>query len=108
MLNRERFISELVDDVRCEMKTNIECGFDYMYYEKEYGTATVCVDVTEYRQSNGMYNEVTDVYVTHEGEQQSPLLEALIRQSIPNWMDVKREVNENDNERDYEDYLRAS
>ena len=92
MINRERLISELVDDVRYEMLSSIECGFDYMNFEKDFGKATVCVEVREHRLQNGFYGDDMDVYITHEGNQQSPRLEKAIRAALPNWWDVRREV----------------
>lgn len=90
----EDFIKDIANDVREEMKWNIENGFDHLYWEHEVGTALIVVEVSEVRLRNGSYIDDTDVYVQHENpEHTSPTLERAIWKALPNWFDLKDEID---------------
>ena len=89
----EKFIKEIAGEVKDAMVLNIESGWDRLYWEKEIGTALIVVEVSEVRLRNGSYIDDTDVYVQHENpEHTSPTLERAIRKALPNWFDLKDEI----------------
>ena len=89
----EKLVSEIASAVREEMAECIGQGMGCMYWEKEYGLATVCVEVKEVLLRNGMMIDDVDAWVQHDDcTHQSPLLENEIRKALPDWFKVKSEV----------------
>ena len=92
-MNRQKLIKEVANEVHGEMYSRINDGMCWMYWERFYGLARVCVEVTEVILNNGSVIDDVDVYVAHDDmTHESPLLEKAIRKALPNWFDVKREV----------------
>lgn len=95
-MNRQKLLNGIASDVRSEMVTTIEDGFDWFRYEKEYGTALVLVDFREIRLTNGMLYDDVEVAVQHDDDNSriSSNLEKAIREALPDWFTVKREVED--------------
>lgn len=84
----------VANDVKDMIKTALEFGDDKVYYEKEYGTAFVAVDIRPVNLRNGYYMMVTDVFVAHEDtKHNSPLLTDAIRKALPDWDEMETEYN---------------
>ena len=93
-MNRKKLLNEIAGDVHYEMQTAIEDGYDWIRYEKEYGAALVLVEVREIPMSNGMVYDDVEVAIQHDDDDRrlSPLLEKAIREALPDWFEIKREV----------------
>lgn len=95
MTKLQNIIRETTNGVLLKMQDTFELGDDRMHYEKEYGNAVVCVDIHEVRCVNGYCIDDVDVWVAHEdSKHDSPLLTEAIRQALPDWFTIKREVEQ--------------
>ena len=94
MRKSERIINQVASGVREEMTDSISQGCDWMTYEREVCGVPVKVEIREVRLRGGYYIDDVDVFVEHDDtSHQSPLLEKAIREALPNWFNVKAEVN---------------
>ncbi len=85
--------SKVADDMRWMIDQAIVFGDDRVQYEQEFGNGTVGVDYYPVRLKNGCCMMVKDVYVLHDrGTGNSPLLVEALKDAIPNWEDVEREI----------------
>lgn len=85
MMNYNTICNEVAQELKAKMAEAIECGDEALYYEKEYGTAIVTVDIYQ-RRVSGWWMTFTDVVVAHEdAHHQSPLLTDAIKQALPDW-----------------------
>lgn len=93
MKNCRTICSEVASEVRDMMQRAIMDGYDSVYYEKEYGTALVVVEVYQ-RKVSGWWQTFTDVIVSHESAwHTSPLLTKAIQAILPSWDTMEKEVN---------------
>jgi hypothetical protein len=85
--------SKVADDMRWMIDQAIAFGDDRVQYEQEFGNGTVGVDYYPVRLKNGCCMMVKDVYVLHDrGTGCSPLLVGKLKDAIPNWEDIEREI----------------
>ena len=92
-MNRQKLINEIARAVHDEMYDCISQDWDRLSWEREYGLALVRVEVELVRLRNGMYIDDVDVAVMHDDStHESPLLEKAIREALPDWFNVKDEV----------------
>ena len=92
-MNRQKLIIDIARAVHDEMYDCISQGWDRLSWEREYGLALVRVEVALVRLRNGMYIDDVDVAVMHDDNgHESPLLEKAIREALPDWFNVKDEV----------------
>lgn len=95
MTNHQEISRHIASEVREQIQTAIEYGCEFLYYEKEYGTALVVVDIYPKKLDNGMMMTVTDVQVAHEdARHHSPRLAECIRENLPNWDEMESEVTD--------------
>ena len=85
MMNYNTICNEVAQELKAQMAEAIECGDEALYYEKEYGTAIVSVDIYQ-RRVSGWWITFQDVVVAHEdARHQSPRLTEVISKAIPDW-----------------------
>ena len=85
MMNYNTICNEVAQELKAQMAEAIECGDEALYYEKEYGTAIVSVDIYQ-RRVSGWWMTFTDVVVAHEdARHQSPRLTEAISKALPDW-----------------------
>ena len=105
MKNYNQICKEVACDVKHEMQTAIEFGYDSFNYEKEYGTAIVIVEMYQRYVSN-YYMTFVDVVVAHEdAHHQSPRLTNAIKKSLPDFDTMQRNYERNLPECDYVEQL---
>ena len=94
MKKSENIIKKVASEVKAEMVDSISQGCDWMVFEQEINGVPVKVEIREVRLRNGYYIDDVDVFIEHDDtSHQSPLLEKAIREALPNWFNVKAEVN---------------
>ena len=94
-MTRTQLFKDIKRAVHEQMRESIYDGDERMYMELEYGMALVAIEVHEVRLRNGMLYDDVDVAITHdEMEHKSPLLTQAVREILPNWFDVKYEVEQ--------------
>lgn len=94
MKKSETIIKKVATEVKAEMMDSILQGCDWMVFEQEINGVPVKVEIREVRLKNGYYIDDVDVFIEHDDtSHQSPLLEKAIREALPNWFNVKAEVN---------------
>lgn len=93
-MKKKDLMQKIYDDVWEEMYQCIMADMDRMYFEKDYGNGVVQVDIYEVPAAC----EIADVqcYVLHfDGkDRHSPRLEAAIIGMLPDWFDLKREIQD--------------
>jgi hypothetical protein len=94
-MKRKEMMKQIIDDIREQMFQCLLADMDRMYFEQDYGNGVVQVDLYEVC---GTPYEITDVqcYVLHfDGkERHSPCLEAAIIEKMPDWFEMKHQLNE--------------
>lgn len=90
----KQIVKQIADDVRDEMKRTIQFGDDYFTWEKDYDRATVIVEGREVRLVNGILMMDAMVLVNHDNGNESPMLEQAIRDALPEWWDVRKEMED--------------
>lgn len=91
MKNQQTICNEVAQELREQMAIAIECGDEALYYEKEYGTAFISVDIYQ-RKISGWWITFTDVLVNHEdAHHQSPRLTEAISKALPDWDKMSEE-----------------
>lgn len=89
----QEICSEIQKEIKEQMYDAIMMRDDRMYYEKEYGTAFIAVDIYTIPLTYGRYMTMTDVYVAHEdAKHESPLLTAAVKEVIPDWDKMKYDL----------------
>lgn len=86
----------LLEDVRMgvlgKMESTILGGGDRFSFDRQYGGAMVEIYFREVRRG-GFVEEDYEILVAHEGgHKESPMLEAAIREVMPDWFKLKEEL----------------
>jgi hypothetical protein len=91
MKKQTMICNEVAQELREQMAIAIECGDEALYYEKEYGTAFISVDIYQ-RKVCGWWMTFQDVTVAHEdAHHQSPRLTEAISKALPSWDKMSEE-----------------
>ncbi len=91
MMNYNQICNEVAQELKEQMEIAIECGDETLYYEKEYGTAFVSVEIYQ-RRVCGWWMTFQDVTVAHEdAHHQSPRLTEAISKALPSWDKMSEE-----------------
>ena len=88
----KQVVRQVVDGVREEMARTIQFGDDSFSWEKDYDRATVIVECHEVRLANGFVIMDATVLVDHDNGNESPMLEQAIREALPDWWQVRKEI----------------
>lgn len=92
-MRRKELMNRIIDDVREQMRQCLMADMDFMYFEMDYGRATVQVDIHEVE---GTPYEIADVqcYVLHDDgkERHSPQVEAALIDMVPDWFEMKHKM----------------
>ena len=92
-MKKSEIIKKIATEVKAEMVDSISQGCDWMVFEQEINGVPVKVEIREVRLRNGYYIDDVDVFIEHDDtSHQSPLLEKAIREALPDWFNVKQEV----------------
>ena len=87
----EKLVKEIKDGVEYEMRESIAAGWNHLSYEHDFGNTTVMVEVELV--GCGLVVQINDVWVERDNsEHQSPMVVEAIKQALPCWVDVQREV----------------
>ena len=87
----EKLVKEIKDGVEYEMRESIAAGWKHLSYEHDFGNTTVMVEVELV--GCGLVVQINDVWVERDNsEHQSPMVVEAIKQALPCWVDVQREV----------------
>ena len=93
MTRFEKTIKELAKNVAIEMHDCIASGYDRMSYEQDYGNTTIMVEVELVGTIFSI--DVVDVWIERDNsEHQSPKVIEAIKRALPNWWDVRQQVEE--------------
>ena len=103
----EKALNEIKKGVYDSMFDAISCDDRNCSYEYDFGNTTIMIDIEVI--IGGCCVVVDDVWVARENEEhKSPKVIAAVKNILPNWFDVYREVEEQRwNEREEEKYLRT-
>lgn len=87
----EKLVKEIKDGVEYEMRESIAAGWNHLSYEHDFGNTTVMVEVELV--GCGIVVQINDVWVERDNsEHQSQMVVEAIKQALPCWVDVQREV----------------
>lgn len=104
----DKVLKEVVAGVREEMRSSIEAGINHLRYEYDLSDCTIMVESHLVVCINGMGISDHDVWVARDNEHESPLVQAAIRNMLPDWVDVEREYEEKQKEYELEErYMMA-
>lgn len=86
--------SEIAAKMEKEMLEALEFGYQSIFFDAQFGTAWVEVDMTFEKMRNGSLYPNTEVSVMHkEDNKKSPLLEKAIYEALPTWEHVESIFN---------------
>ena len=105
----ENLVKEIAAEVRKEMKSSIDGGFDWFCYEHDLKDCTINIECQRVSCVNGFLISDYDIWIDRENEQhESPIVINAIRQAMPEWYDVEREYQEEQKEFELEErYMMA-
>ena len=87
----DKLVKEIKDGVEYEMRESIAAGWNHLSYEHDFGNTTVMVEIELV--GCGLVVQINDVWVERDNsEHQSPMVVEAIKQALPCWVDVQREV----------------
>ena len=93
-MKRKQLMKEIQDSLKSEMREAILDGWDWMDFEQCFGDATVHVKLYEVRLAYGKYILDEDIWIEHLNRRhESPLLEKAVKEILPDWFQIKMEVN---------------
>lgn len=88
----DKLVKEIQQDIRMEMRWRIADDVNTLTYEKDFGNTTIVVDIEMV--GRGCVIQVNDVYIERDNDHNSPLVVAAIKRAIPDWIEVEREVED--------------
>ena len=69
-------------------------GWDWLDHEQYFGDATLHVRIYEVRLAYGSYITDEDVWIEHKDRKhESPMLTKAIREIVPDWFNIKKELD---------------
>ena len=103
----DKALSEIKQGVYDAMFDAVSCDERTCSYEYDFGNTTIMIDIEVI--IGGCCVVIDDVWVDRENEQHnSPKVIAAVKNILPSWYDVVRDVEEQRwNEREEEKFLRA-
>lgn len=95
----DKLVKEIANDVRDEMRSSIEAGQEWFYYEHDLKDCTINIECKRVGCINGMVITDYDIWVVRDNVwHENPIVINTIRQAMPEWYDIEREVEEQQNE----------
>lgn len=90
----DRILKEIAEGVRQEMRESIQSGYGWLSYEYDLSDCTVMIESHEVLCVNGLCISDYDVWIERkDSTHDSTLVCRAIRQVLPEWCDVAREID---------------
>lgn len=87
----DKLVKEIQSGVEDAIRESISAGMNTTSYEQDYGNTTVEVEIELV--GCGLVVQINDVWIERDNsEHRSPMVVEAIRQALPCWVDIDREV----------------
>lgn len=97
----DKLVKQVAQGVENEIRESIAAGLDSASYEQDFGNTTVMVEVELV--GRGIVVQINDVWIEREDcDHSSPLVVEAIKQALPDWIAIERQVEEEQSSYKYE------